>query len=607
MVFTYSLIILAIGLLGVFVLNGCLAFWISTRDWHWLFRAIALIASIFIYVLIPDGKDLLLILLFQNLVIFAGVSYERARLNAIGVDQDRIKRQTIAIPKFQILDLMLFTLLVCIVLGMVFQFLNFGFLKTVHLIGIGCAFGISTLFAIAMNHWRLGWLKKYSLLMLLWSAGAIWAGLDDWWLIEVPVSLVAKLIVWFVLLFITNSIMAFTFFNAKAIWKNNDGKQFGRFRKGLAWISLPLVLIPMLFAVGYCYLSLTSQTNFELANKKPFVPNEPNGYSDFLAASKEFSKSNILSMSTPTPAGPTLDAEIAKYASAFELTEKGLTRKNQSWIDLSDKEQLAKFDAASTATINEVSSLREIARAYSMKAKQSVANNDFDTAMKDGLAINKISQNLTQDGFILTHLVGVAIEGMGNYVIQPVVEKASTKQLEESLAELKTTNQNCADYKRVMDLEFALMFKDATWRRKLVLKSIYYSGGINPAANTTANAIARQKVEQNLLITSIALELHKRENETYPNSLRELVPKYLDEVPKDTYTSDIPVKMLPLKYRLEKSGDYILYSVGMNGTDENGVAANTPTKGDYNFRAITRASSVTAPPAKNDPREEVEK
>ncbi len=47
----------------------------------------------------------------------------------------------------------------------------------------------------------------------------------------------------------------------------------------------------------------------------------------------------------------------------------------------------------------------------------------------------------------------------------------------------------------------------------------------------------------------------------YPAKLSDLVPKYVEQVPKDIFNDS------DLRYRLEGQG-YLLYSVGVNGKDD---------------------------------------
>jgi hypothetical protein len=60
-------------------------------------------------------------------------------------------------------------------------------------------------------------------------------------------------------------------------------------------------------------------------------------------------------------------------------------------------------------------------------------------------------------------------------------------------------------------------------------------------------------------------------NGKYPASLDSLVPKFIAAMPVD------PVDGEPLRYRLNRDGTFLLYSVGDNGVDDGGDPS--PDKG----------------------------
>ena len=79
-----------------------------------------------------------------------------------------------------------------------------------------------------------------------------------------------------------------------------------------------------------------------------------------------------------------------------------------------------------------------------------------------------------------------------------------------------------------------------------------------------ANELAvRAETETSLTVTILALELCKRENGQYPESLSSLIPTYLQTIPEDPFTTK------PLIYRKE-GNKYILYSCGVDMDDDGG-------------------------------------
>ncbi len=68
------------------------------------------------------------------------------------------------------------------------------------------------------------------------------------------------------------------------------------------------------------------------------------------------------------------------------------------------------------------------------------------------------------------------------------------------------------------------------------------------------------------LLACHRLGAYRQEHRSYPASLAELVPAYLDEVPKDPFSGD--------DFRYQPQLDsYVLYGVGPNRRDDGGRAA----------------------------------
>jgi hypothetical protein len=79
-----------------------------------------------------------------------------------------------------------------------------------------------------------------------------------------------------------------------------------------------------------------------------------------------------------------------------------------------------------------------------------------------------------------------------------------------------------------------------------------------------------------------ALERYRLANGKYPESLDALVPKFIAAIPHDVITGE------PLKYRLTGDGQFIIYSIGWNETDDGGKIVMTAdgkevdaTQGDW--------------------------
>jgi hypothetical protein len=82
--------------------------------------------------------------------------------------------------------------------------------------------------------------------------------------------------------------------------------------------------------------------------------------------------------------------------------------------------------------------------------------------------------------------------------------------------------------------------------------------------------------------TACALAIYRSDRGRYPDKLSELVPKYLDKIPGDTFSRE---ESIPIHYRRD-GGAYLLWSVGNNGIDDNGRTYEDLDGDDWVLRPV---------------------
>jgi hypothetical protein len=111
-----------------------------------------------------------------------------------------------------------------------------------------------------------------------------------------------------------------------------------------------------------------------------------------------------------------------------------------------------------------------------------------------------------------------------------------------------------------------------------------FAGQLVPALDKVASKTALAQSYVNLARLAVALERHRLATGQIPQNLEQLTPKFLATIPHDLINGE------PLKYRRTDDGQFILYSVGWNETDDGGtVGLNKggnfdPNKGDWVWR-----------------------
>ena len=83
--------------------------------------------------------------------------------------------------------------------------------------------------------------------------------------------------------------------------------------------------------------------------------------------------------------------------------------------------------------------------------------------------------------------------------------------------------------------------------------------GYSRMLEISVQAIARRDVAE----TALAIERYRLAKGTLPDALGELVPAYLEAVPKDPFDGE------ELRYRRLETG-YVVYSIGEDGRDDGG-------------------------------------
>ena len=99
-----------------------------------------------------------------------------------------------------------------------------------------------------------------------------------------------------------------------------------------------------------------------------------------------------------------------------------------------------------------------------------------------------------------------------------------------------------------------------------------------PAVANLAKTFTRGQSYADLARVAIALERYRLAHGQYPESLEPLEPLYILALPHDVINGQ------PLKYRRDPDGQFVLYSVGWNETDDGGVVVmnkirNTTSQG----------------------------
>jgi hypothetical protein len=105
-----------------------------------------------------------------------------------------------------------------------------------------------------------------------------------------------------------------------------------------------------------------------------------------------------------------------------------------------------------------------------------------------------------------------------------------------------------------------------------------------PATGPYERSLAYVQSSADLARVAVALERYRLAHGEFPDSLDALAPQFMEKIPHDIIGGQ------PLHYRRTDDGQFVLYSVGWNETDDGGVVSFRESgsvdtdKGDWVWR-----------------------
>ena len=122
-------------------------------------------------------------------------------------------------------------------------------------------------------------------------------------------------------------------------------------------------------------------------------------------------------------------------------------------------------------------------------------------------------------------------------------------------------------------------------------------GLLLPAVVNVGQKYAQSQTALDLARVACALERHRLKHGAFPDTTAALVPAFLAKLPHDIMSGE------PLRYHRTADGNFVLYSVGFNQTDDGGEVALNRTKlrgpdfkrGDWVWRYPEKTAAPAAP------------
>jgi len=551
-----TLVVIHAALIGVWLASGLFTLWISSRSWHWFLRLLILIISVIPLIAI-EALDLMLAVLVCNLTMFFPIAYfcRRPKPNR---DSQSSSGQTDSpqasqLVRWGIMDLLLGTALIAIVVTQFQVDLSkqqFSLLATVL---FGCLSGTILLLGVAAIYgpwnWRrraiicIGLLVVAVMLSFAFGKSDVLNGQTMTALNSGFVSY-CKTIPLVAGAFMLATLGAFRF--QRGSWKPKPLQSI--FWDRVRWVHFSLsqlliaaLVIPCLASLPWVYSKLL--VSYPVVAESN-LQGDQNGFLELVAAGKTFSQSNILEGTTLLLPGPRIRQEVQRYESEFAQVKTALSR------DLLTAKTWTDSNPSPLIVGGHISETRSIARALDVKARQEIHDGNFDIAMSDGCSCVKLRIPLSRSGIIIDALLGLALESTGLTPIHNATSDASVEKLQQALALLQEMDAMPDDAHGICQQERETFWHHSNWTYRLFLLGMEdVHDGI---AVQLDSSFRQHRASRRQLITCLALEMFYRDLQRYPEQLGDLVPKYLDSVPLDPYTTTDSSEALSLRYTLQE-------------------------------------------------------
>jgi hypothetical protein len=263
-------------------------------------------------------------------------------------------------------------------------------------------------------------------------------------------------------------------------------------------------------------------------SQKP-LPN-PNGYDDFVKAGKLVSDN---AGDYPTMKVEQLAALVATNAEALKLVRVGLTHECRAPNDYSTN--------YIDRHLQELSTLKRLALNLCAEGRLDSLQNRTNNAAQCYLDAVHFGQECSRGGVIITKLVGIACESLGRGGLRSLTDALDARHCREVARTLETIDAQEAPVQEFLDEEKRFTQKTATIGQKFAAL-IMYKEQRKMKASFLAK-FERNQRERRLLAIDYAARAFELEKGKPPFSAGDLVPEYLEAVPKDPTTgSDLSLR-----------------------------------------------------------------
>jgi hypothetical protein len=557
---------LTILLISTLTTNGLLALWAATSPRHWFLRTAVYLACLSPLLLVPAYEPFVLLAL-QGAVIAGGMKATRLykRHRTVSTNSGG---ETCSPWRFSLLNLLLSMPFIGAAAAIASRMpaLNSFAWQSIGVVAIGS--GISILFAYGAA--RVAMKRRFALAaLLLFMAMSLGPPIGDMdWLYlsllegvwsDSPVNTVTGFmnargyhytVEWSMIMLAIGA----TAFGICLLWRAATNRaEVARWRR---WFRTAASLA----FIGLCgIISLPAAAAlFALMTPDPIPVIEipaPNGRDDLVAAWKMMGPNQLIdsgNFDRDTASESQLITAVTEVAKAIHRVETGLPLPTMRTLD---------YSLGAEWPIDEIQKTRSIARAIDAAGRLAEVQGNFDESFRWHLNGVKYGFASRRGGMIIDGLVGVACSGVGCEGIYEIRDHLSSQQCDDAIAELSRLLANAEQFE---DVEY----RDRVWEQRTRGWMTHLWQWLQDDYGTAHYEVAyfAELARIRLLMAELAICRFRQSHGRLPANIVELASEALPEMPVDPFSSTNE------RLRFNRTSDgYVLYSVGRNGIDEEGM------------------------------------
>lgn len=220
--------------------------------------------------------------------------------------------------------------------------------------------------------------------------------------------------------------------------------------------------------------------------------------------------------------------------------------------------------------------IRGLTRRWSREADYSTRQGDIRRAVDFDLAILRVGNYLARGGIRMHVQAAQAIKIEGLSHLSMLRDQLPVDLLPAIIDVLQLLDAGEEDPLQTLARDRYWTDLAQGWRNRLeivVQRVLRVPNSEMVAFQQLQQPLAREAALRRLLGTELALRSYRQEKGEYPQSLAELVPMRLDELPRDPYTQQVLIyRTTRLTAEATRSG-FSLYSTGPDAQDDGGTFA----------------------------------